>query len=282
MRILAMQDGTNVTITRGTTNSTIPLNQGEVYSQQIAIVDRTNPQIATRYVTSDKPILVCLFSSSAGANGWLDIDEQLHSPGDPSMTLIPPLEFMMDTTIFYSYNGGTGTLEHRVNLWALTSHTNTIRLDGNSISGWQTLAANSSYSQTSVVVNAGNHTLTAPEKCFSGYAYGINDGQAYMYPVGYDFTPQKDTLFLLDNSRQYDVHHDGAPSEEWKANYVSNTEGGWFLDKVLQNDDTYLLDSTFVCDSTILDFPIKTYNAWYKTVWEIEGSIQGRGYFTPI
>jgi hypothetical protein len=37
----------------------------------------------------------------------------------------------------------------------------------------------------------------------------LHDGQAYLYPVGYDFTPHKDSLFLLDNSPEYSVHHDG-------------------------------------------------------------------------
>ncbi len=238
------------------------------------------------YIEADKPIQVYLYSSAGAANPYDAIEggvRKRHLQGDPAMTIIPPLEYLTDTTVFQTYNGGDGGLVHEMRLWARTSDVSGIRLNGNDISSqFSTTPYVSGYSIATIPLTHRLHTITAPKKCFSGYVYGMNDGQTYMYPVGYDFTPQKDTLFLLDNSRQYDVHHDGAPSEEWKANYVSNTEGGWFLDKVLQNDDTYLLDSTFVCDSTILDFPIKTYNAWYKTVWEIEGSIQGRGYFTPI
>ena len=238
------------------------------------------------YIEADKPIQVYLYSSAGAANPYDAIEggvRKRHLQGDPAMTIIPPLEYLTDTTVFQTYNGGDGGLVHEMRLWARTSDVSGIRLNGNDISSqFSTTPYVSGYSIATIPLTHRIYTITAPKKCFSGYVYGMNDGQTYMYPVGYDFTPQKDTLFLLDNSRQYDVHHDGAPSEEWKANYVSNTEGGWFLDKVLQNDDTYLLDSTFVCDSTILDFPIKTYNAWYKTVWEIEGSIQGRGYFTPI
>ena len=234
------------------------------------------------YIEADKPIQVYLYSSAGAANPYDDANRKRHLQGDPAMTIIPPLEYLTDTTIFQTYNGGDGGLEHEMRLWARTSDVSSIRLDGNDLSSqFSTTSYANGYSIAKIPLTHGTHTITAPKKCFSGYVYGMNDGQTYMYPVGYDFTPQKDTLFLLDNSRQYDVHHDGAPSEEWKAKYVSDTEGGWYLDKVLQNDDTYLLDSIFVCDSTILDFPIKTYNAWYKTIWEIEGSIQGKNYFRP-
>ena len=276
MRIVALQNGTNVTITRGTNSSSVSLDQSEVFTQQITVSDKANPQNATRYITSDKPIQVYLFSSSAGANTWVDEDENIYSPSDPSMTLIPPLEFLTDTTIFMTYNGGANNLTHQINLWALTSQTNTIRLDGQLINDWRPVAGNNSYSQVTRQIEHGIHTIYAPKKCFSGYAYGMDNGQAYLYPVGYDFTPKPDSLFLLDNGPQYTVHE-----SEWQEHAVSATEGGWYLDKTLQDDGTYLLDSTFVCDSTILKFPINTHRPWSKVKWEIEASIQPT-YFEPL
>ena len=277
LRIVAMQDNTTVNIKRGAATTSVALNSGETTFQRIVITDRANHYPATRYVTSDKPIQVYLYSSSAGANTWYDDDGNTRVPSDPSTTLIPPLSFLTDTTIFRTFNAGDGQLAHRVNIWALHSQRNTIRLDGRAItSGWQSVAANSNYDQITLALTDGTHTLTAPKKCFSGYAYGMNDGQAYLYPVGYDFTPKKDSLFLLDNDNQYKVHW-----SEWKDKAVSTTEGGWYLDKKLLSNGTYLLDSIFVCDSTTLDFPIKTYSAWYKTIWEITGSIQGENYYGP-
>lgn len=285
VRIAAMQDNTVVNIKRNNNNvanTPVTLNTGDIYTQQMTqSVGNPNPQNVSLYITSDKPVQVYLYSSSSSANNWYDEDGGLHLPGDASMTLIPPLEFLTDTTIFSTYSNTGANLSHQMNIWALTSQIDNILLDGQAISGWKTVPSNTAYSQNTYDLAEGKHIITAPSKSFSGYAYGIDEGQAYMYPIGYDFTPQKDTLFLLDDSRQYSVHHDGAPSEEWKEKYVSETEGGWFLDKIKLNDDTYLLDSIFVCDSTILDFPIKMYNSWYKTIWEIEGSIQGKGYFTP-
>ena len=276
MRIVAMQDNTTVTIKRGAATSSVSLNAGQTSFQRLNI-DVNNPQNATRKVTSDKPIQVYLYSTSAGANTWYDDDGNDHVPSDPSTTLIPPLEFLTDTTIFRTFTAGDGQLEHKMNIWALTSQVNNIKLDGQSIGGQFTqVASDTRYSQAYITLTDTTHVITAPKKCFTGYAYGMNDGQAYLYPIGYDFTPKQDSLFLLDNDNKYLVHW-----SEWKDKAVSQTEGGWYLDKKLLDNGNYLLDSTFVCDKTTLTLPIKTYEAWYKVRWEIEGAIQGADYYTP-
>lgn len=277
IRIVALQNNTTVSLKRGTATTSFTLNEGETKFQQLTITDPFNHASYTRYITSNNPIQVYLYSSAGGANTWYDDDDVMHIPSDPSTTLIPPLDYLTDTTIFRTFNAGDGQLEHKVNLWVLASQVNNIRLDGQRINQhFQQVASNTRYSQATIDLTDGTHTITAPTKCFSGYAYGMNDGQAYLYPVGYDFTPKKDSLFLLDNDQQYLVR----PSE-WKADYISNTEGGWYLDRILKSDGSYDLDSIFVCDSTILDFPIKTYGAWYKAQWEIDGSIQGELCYGP-
>ena len=279
MRIVAMQDNTNLTVKRGAATETMKtLTAGETFSQRMVQNENNpNPQNVSRYVTADKPIQVYLYSSSGGANTWYDDAGNTRVPSDPSMTLIPPLEYLTDTTIFSAYEGGDGSLEHKMNLWALTSKTGTIRVNGGAVGGWKTVPGNTDYSQTTVDLSQPTNIVTAPTKCFTGYAYGINDGQAYLYPIGYDFTPKKDSLFLKDNDNKYKVHW-----SEWKEKALSQTEGGWYLDKKLLDNGKYLLDSTFVCDKTTLNFPIKTYSAWYKVQWEIEGSIQGKNYYGPV
>ncbi|MBO4250979.1 MAG: IgGFc-binding protein [Paludibacteraceae bacterium] len=282
VRVVALQAGTNMTVWRGTTKETEKtMGSGETFLQRM-VQDKDNPapQNVARYIKADKPIQVYLYSSSSGANTWYDETGGMHLPSDPSMTIIPPLEYMTDTTIFSTYTGGDGKLNHQLNIWAFTSQTDAIKLDGNPITtGWKTIPGNDTYSQNTYTITAGTHILTAPTKCFSGYAYGISDGQAYMYPVGYDFTPKQDSLFLADDAGSYDVR-----MSEWKADFLGKNpdKGGWYLDKELLDDNTYLLDSTYVCDSTELTFPIKTYRAWSKTRWEIEGTIQGTGYFKPF
>ena len=283
MRIVALQDGTEVSLNRGTNAPTVhTLNSGETFMQRmVQAYNNTSPQNSSFYVTATKPVQVYLSSTSAGVNNWYDDDGNNHLPSNPSMTLIPPLEFLTDTTIFHTYNGGDGLLTHMINLVAPTSKTGSILLDGVATTGWKTIPANNAYSQLTREITDGTHIITAPEKVFTGYTFGIGEGEAYLYPVGYDFTPKQDSLFLLDDGPQYNVHHNSNRSN-WNAKGVSPTEGGWHLDKVLKDNDRYELDSVFVCDSTILTFPIKTYNTWYKVKWEIEGSIQGRGYFDPL
>jgi len=278
VHVNGLLDNTTLTVTnrKGSTNYTLSAaNDDSVFVVKAPLGG--NMDNNTLYLQSDKPVQVYLYSSSGAANPYDDDDENRHLQGDPSMTIIPPLEYLTDTTIFQTYNGGDGGLVHEMRLWARTSDVSGIRLDGVSIaSSFSAVAFASGYSQAKISLTHGIHTITAPKKCFSGYVYGMNDGQTYMYPVGYDFTPQPDSLFLLDNDSAYAVR----PSE-WKEDYVSSTEGGWYLDKILQDDKTYLLDSIFVCDSTTLKFPINTHSSWYEVIWEIEGSIQDN-YFTPL
>lgn len=277
IHVTALHDNTTLTVAsrRGTT--TYPLSATDDSTFVVKAPLGGNQDNNTHYITADKPVQVYMFTSAGAANPYDDDNEKRHLQGDPSMTIIPPLEYLTDTTIFTTYDGGDGGLTHEMRLWARTSDVNGIRLDGNTISGsFSAVSFAPGYSQAKISLQHGKHIITAPKKCFSGYVYGMNDGQTYIYPVGYDFTPQQDSLFLLDNYAQYTVRE-----SEWKNKAVSPTEGGWYLNRVLQDDGEYLLDSIFVCDSTMLNFPIKTYNAWSKVRWEIEGSIQGKGYYEP-
>ena len=265
----------NVTNRRGTTSYPLSVSDDSVFVVKAPLGG--NQDNNTLYIEADKPVQVYMFSSAGAANPYDDENEDRHLQGDPSMTMIAPLEYLTDTTIFATYDGGDGGLTHEMRLWARTADVGGIQLDGNSIaSSFSAVSFASGYSIAKIALNNGTHIITAPKKCFSGYVYGMNDGQAYLYPIGYDFTPKKDSLFLLDNDHQYTVR----PSE-WKSKYISPIEGGWLLDRVVKSDGTYDLDSIFVCDSTTLTFPIKTYAAWEKVRWEIEGSIQGTGYFEP-
>ena len=265
----------NVTNRRGTTSYPLSVSDDSVFVVKAPLGG--NQDNNTLYIEADKPVQVYMFSSAGAANPYDDENEDRHLQGDPSMTMIAPLEYLTDTTIFATYDGGDGGLTHEMRLWARTADVGGIQLDGNSIaSSFSAVSFASGYSIAKIALNNGTHIITAPKKCFSGYVYGMNDGQAYLYPIGYDFTPKEDSLFLLDNDHQYTVR----PSE-WKSKYISPTEGGWLLDRVVKSDGTYDLDSIFVCDSTTLTFPIKTYAAWEKVRWEIEGSIQGTGYFEP-
>ena len=275
VHVMGLQANTTFTVTNNKGTTSYPIGMGD--DSLIVVTARLGGDMTnnTMMIRADKPIQVYLYTSAAGSNPYDDDNDVRHKQGDPSMTMIPPLEYMTDTTIFRTFNGGQENLTHQVVLWSTQSGKDRVRLDNNVVNFTQFQTTNYWYARVDVA--DGVHTVTAPTKCFSGYAYGMNDGQAYLYPIGYDFTPKQDSLFLKDNYNQYMVHW-----SEWKEKALSQTEGGWHLDKKLLDNGKYLLDSTFVCDKTTLTLPIKTYEAWYKVRWEIEGSIQGSSYFTPV
>ena len=227
VHVTALNDNTNVSITnqrgaRSTTSSiTLPAQGDSVFVVKAPLAG--NLDNMAMYIEADKPIQVYLHSSAGAANPYDDIDGVRHLQGDPSMTIIPPLEYLTDTTIFATYNGGDGNLTHEMRLWAKTANVGSIRMNGNSIaSSFSPSNIAPGYSTAKIPINptqGTSYTITAPEKCFSGYVYGMNDGQTYLYTVGYDFTPQPDSLFLLDNGPQYTVHE-----SEWQEHAVSATE----------------------------------------------------------
>ena len=277
IHVTGLINNTTVTVTNRKGSTTYPLSvkDDSVFVVKAALGGDQNNN--TQFITADKPVQVYMYTSAGAANPYDDDNDDRRLQGDPSMTLIPPLEYLTDTAIFSTYNGGDGGLVHEMRLWARTTDATNISLDGNSIaSSFSSVAFAPGYSEAKISLTHGTHIITAPKKCFSGYVYGMNDGQTYIYPIGYDFTPQKDSLFLKgEPSACLQVHE-----SEWKANAISATESGWYLDKTLLDNGTYLLDSIFICDSTTLDFPIKTYEAWYQVRWEIESSL-GRPYYTP-
>ena len=287
VHVVSLEDNTTLRVVNQTgattaSSSTSTMTAGEEKTFVITLPLGSTETLDNRtlYVNANKPVQVYLFSSTGAYNQYQEGTKR-YLQGDPSTTMIPPLEYMTDTTIFKTYNGGDKKSKHEMRIWARTADVSTIRLDGSPISTWRGTIVAPNYSIANVSLTDGAHVVTAPKKSFTGYVYGMNDGQAYMYPIGYDFVPKKDSLFLVDNNQEYPVFHLGEPSTSWKEHNISNTESGWFLDKVLLDNDKYRLDSISICDSTELTFPIKTYNPWSKVIWEIEGSIQGKKYFTP-
>ncbi|MBR4563759.1 MAG: IgGFc-binding protein [Paludibacteraceae bacterium] len=210
-------------------------------------------------VNANQPVQVYLYSSSAIANA-----DGVNTPSDPSATLIPPLDFLTDTTIFRTYAppSASGELENRLVLWARTSETSTIRLNGNPVTGFAAVNGIAGYSYVDMKVDDGTYIVTAPKKSFSGYAYGLANGQAYLYPIGYDYMPVQDSLFLYGKQNEFEVH-----TSEWNAKYPDN--GGWYMEKVELPKQPTQFDTVFVCDSTKLRFPVRIHNNWADIKWEV-------------
>lgn len=275
MLITARDANTTVSVRRGSENQTLTFtNPGET---QDVLMMRKDGDAGVFVVTSNdknKPLQVYLHTPTAAANaGALDAQGNLPMPGDASVTMIPPVEFFTDTTIFSTYTPpglpAQTVMEHKVAIWARRADAASVRLDGNTIP-FAAVPGNNDYSFATVNITQEDpavpttHIITAPKKSFTGYAYGLANGQAYMYPVGYDYMPVQDSLFLADNKKDWEnkVH-----TSEWNAKYPDN--GGWYLDKTLLPNLPTQFDTVFVCDSTKLRFPVRIHNNWADIKWEV-------------
>ena len=277
LEMMAMKDNTTITISGHTTQTQKTISAGDTWRIELNTINCPSGAV---YVEATQPITTYLYTTSAGRNSYTDpVTGAYGLQGDPSSTIIPPVEHFTDTTIFFTYKNPDedAQLTPYVNIWAKASAVSSIKMDGNSIaSHFAAVPNHSQYQFARIPVSEGTHTVTAPNKAFTGYTYALDAGQASMYTIGYNFLPVNDTLVLKDDLDQYLVRE-----SEWNAHTLSPTEGGWPLDKVLLENGQYQLDSIFICEGTTLDFPIKTYTTWNKVRWEIEGSIQGSSYFRP-
>ena len=275
MLITALEGGTTVTVKHGSASETLTFTKaGET---QDVKMDGSGTDANNVYVVastdSKKKIQVYLHTPTAAANIGTDSQGNMLTPGDASMTMIPPTQFMTDTTIFSTYTPpglpANSEMEHKMVIWTRKSDAGSIRWNGNPIS-FVNMGANGNYQFAVVNIDQPDpatpttHIITAPKKCFSGYAYGLANGQAYLYPIGYDYLPQRDSLFLSDKSKAFDgkVH-----TSEWSNKAPEG--GGWPLDKIELPNLPTQFDTVFVCDSTQLRFPALIKNNWDDIKWEV-------------
>ena len=236
---------------------------------------------STFTVKADKPIQVYLYTSSSVYNGEL-INYKPKSQGDPSMTMITPLEHLTDTAIFSTYQNPIAVekplteddvlpMQYELVVWAKNSTISSLKRNGKPIpsSLFKAIPGTTDYKLARIPIpraEEGYQIITAKEKGFGGYVYGLEDGQACLYPIGYDFLPAQDSLFLSKKSEETKEVRGG----EFNAKYPDKANGGgWYLDKVdLPNQPTQY-DTILICDSTKLRFPVILHNEWTKMKWEI-------------
>ena len=267
MLITARDASTTVTVKHGSETQTLNFQDiGETKDVLMIRSDASDAGIFT--VSANKPVQVYLHTPTAAANaGSMDAQGNLPMPGDASMTMIPPLEFLTDTTIFTTYTPpglpAQTTLLHKVAIWARKADAGSVRLDNNTVP-FAAIPGNNDYQVATVDMTEGTHIVTAPKKCFSGYVYGLANGQAYMMPIGYDFMPVQDSIFLADKDQDW---KNRVRTSDWSSKYPDN--GGWHLDKTELPDLPTQFDTVFVCDSTKLRFPLTLHNHWDEIKWEV-------------
>lgn len=282
--IVARDDQTTVTMTTSLGSQTKVLQSSEKWPRLLDAYhthgyDGTTIEDSTVVIKADKPIQVHLYTSSAVYNGEL-VNYTPKYQGDPSMTMIAPLEYLTDTAVFTTYSnpltsgtsqtGDLQPMKYQLVVWAKKSTISSLKWNGKPVSAslFKNVPggdfSNYMYARLDVPENdEGYQIFTAAEKGFGGYVSGLEDGQSCLYPIGYDYKPVEDSLFLSKKYPAKDVH-----GGEYNAKYPDNG-GGWYLDKVVLPNQPTQFDTIFVCDSSALRFPAIIHNNWDDMKWEV-------------
>ena len=276
--IIACNDGTTVQLVGHKNTSSVLLNKGQVVNYNMNSIMCPNKAL---YLSSDKPIAVYLYSTSSGQNIVQDPSTGLNiGIGNPSSTLIPPIEHMTDTTIFATYINPdlptNANLTYFVNLWAHKDSVGTIKFNGINIGGLFSHVPNTDYSIARFKIGSNStNTITARSKSFSGFTYGYKRGEMSLYTVGYDFLKQKDSLFVNDDEAK-DVRF----AEYQEANHR------YYLEVNHKENGDEFPDSIYICDKVTLTFPAVIGSAYSRVRYEIEPTKYNPNrdgqYFEPV
>lgn len=158
-RVLASNDFTQVYV-NGVFQKN--LNKGEHFEFLSAIPN---------YIRATKPVKTAQFQRTQACGGL----------GDPSMTILSPIEQQLNDITLYSSPFQNIQNQH-INVVMKRSDTGSFRLDNNTVI-WTTVSSNPTYMYTQTTVSAGNHTLVA-DSGFNAVAYGFGGVESYGYAAG--------------------------------------------------------------------------------------------------
>lgn len=101
--------------------------------------------------------------------------------GDPSMTILSPIEQQLNEITLYSspYQNITN---HHINIVMKRNDTGSFRLDNNKVQ-WSFVPSNPTYMYSQTTVSSGNHILVA-DSGFNALAYGFGNVESYGYAAG--------------------------------------------------------------------------------------------------
>lgn len=125
----------------------------------------------TNYIRATQPIKTAQFQRTQACGGL----------GDPSMTILSPIEQQLNDITLYSSPFQNIQNQH-INVVMKRSDTGSFRLDNNPVQ-WFTVASNPTYMYTQTTVSSGNHTLVA-DSGFNAVAYGFGNVESYGYAAG--------------------------------------------------------------------------------------------------
>lgn len=170
-RVLASQDGTNVTVDA---LGSFQLDRGKF--EEFVLTKNQASRIS-----ADKPVLVVQFSQSQSVDGQY---------GDPSMIVLSSTSQTKNNVTFEAYNLRS-IAAHYINIISKTSQVGNLRFDGASFSalGYSFKPfTGSEYAYVQMPVTRGTHTLlnTQADQGFLAYVYGFGDLESFGYGVGFN------------------------------------------------------------------------------------------------
>ena len=143
--------------------------EGESYMFELT------PDKPAVYMETTQPVCTYLYFTGGEYGGY---------SGDPSSTLINPIEQQIDDITFPTYNTDS-TQYHFVNIIAETSKTQGITLDGEDISTqFNPVGGNTQYSYARVEISHGSHRLRSAAGGFVAHIYGLGPHESYSYSAG--------------------------------------------------------------------------------------------------
>lgn len=159
-RVLASKDNTQVYVNNAFKKN---LMKGEFYEFLSA---------TTNYVRCTYPAKMAQFQRTQNCDGVT---------GDPSMTILSPIEQQLNEITLYS-SPYQNILNHHINIVMKRADTGSFRLDNLPVQ-WAVVPTNPAYAYSQTTVVAGNHILTA-DSGFNALAYGFGNVESYGYAAG--------------------------------------------------------------------------------------------------
>ncbi len=123
------------------------------------------------YIRATQPVKTAQFQRTQVCGGL----------GDPSMTILSPIEQQLNDITLYSSPFQNIQNQH-INVVMKRSDTGSFRLDNNPVQ-WFVVGANPTYMYSQTTVSSGNHSLVA-DSGFNAVAYGFGQVESYGYAAG--------------------------------------------------------------------------------------------------
>ncbi len=270
--VTALYDNTVVTERRHIANSVGTVTTTLAAGQSLAVRPPLNQRIADIVIESSAPVLCYTYFTSAANNEERGYDE-LGNPvvtglwGDPANAMLTAWDQRVTDITFFTRplltQTETDVQHHYVQLTLPKSDISSLQLDGTPVSSslFHTYGADNNMVYGSIPLTTYNkHRLTTTGEGFTGYVYGISEGVAYLYTLGFRPDAHPDSLFISEDAeimspRSYDL-------DRFTQGWYQRQLKDW---PVAQER----LDTAYICDSTTLHFTLQTDRAFANFVWEV-------------